>query len=172
MDVIEECPICYEVYDLRSHVPLILLCGHSVCSKCSAAITKKLNGLYSATCPVCRLGCSVYQPTMPRNLSLMNTIRNIEEKLGKSRPVNDENVSTASSTSTIDMPISCKPLTFSDIYMLENARRSSQKPLVPVPKPKPKPRNNAATPDTNYAPYRLRSQRKAASTSKTIGEEQ
>lgn len=30
----DECPICYECYDLHKHSPRIISCGHTICSKC------------------------------------------------------------------------------------------------------------------------------------------
>ena len=33
-----ECPVCQEKYNRKTHLPLVLKCGHSVCKGCAVSI--------------------------------------------------------------------------------------------------------------------------------------
>ncbi|CAI4230855.1 unnamed protein product [Auanema sp. JU1783] len=55
------CPVCFNVY---SHAPLILSCGHTFCSLCIKGITsrdhltERVNNDLTFSCPMCRERCS------------------------------------------------------------------------------------------------------------------
>ena len=46
-----ECPICFESFDRTIRIPLVLLCGHSICKKCTIELAE-YSGLI--TCPLDR----------------------------------------------------------------------------------------------------------------------
>lgn len=60
----EDCPVCWRTYS-SDLLPVALICGHSLCQECSAALNK---------CPLCRkrLQTNVPRPTNYSLLSLLN----------------------------------------------------------------------------------------------------
>ena len=51
-----ECNICFQNYDSDFHIPLILSCGHNICS---SSVEKLFNNTM-LKCPICRQN-NVYQ---------------------------------------------------------------------------------------------------------------
>jgi hypothetical protein len=43
MESLIECPICSELYDSNLHLPLVLLCGHTLCKACTLKLKMKNN---------------------------------------------------------------------------------------------------------------------------------
>uniref|UniRef100_A0A1I7ZT11 RING-type domain-containing protein n=1 Tax=Steinernema glaseri TaxID=37863 RepID=A0A1I7ZT11_9BILA len=70
------CPVCLQLYQ----IPKILSkCGHSICEKCEAVITKgqELNRTKTLKCPVCRVVTNLaWYEVLPTNWSLKNIVEN------------------------------------------------------------------------------------------------
>jgi len=45
-----ECPICYTDFNLETHLPVILKCGHSICQYSA----ENLINQNKITCPICK----------------------------------------------------------------------------------------------------------------------
>uniref|UniRef100_A0A672HWV8 RING-type domain-containing protein n=1 Tax=Salarias fasciatus TaxID=181472 RepID=A0A672HWV8_SALFA len=58
-----KCPVCYDLF----MDPVLLLCGHSFCTRC---LTKWWKQSRIQACPVCKVEFKMSQP--PRNLALKN----------------------------------------------------------------------------------------------------
>ncbi len=56
LNTLFECTICFQSYDADFHVPLILSCGHNICS----SSVEKLYNNTILKCPICRQN-NVYQ---------------------------------------------------------------------------------------------------------------
>ncbi|CAG9328693.1 unnamed protein product [Blepharisma stoltei] len=51
MEGILECPVCAEQYDRSGHLPLVLICGHTLCKRCATNLHKTTGKI---TCPLDR----------------------------------------------------------------------------------------------------------------------
>ncbi|CAG9329279.1 unnamed protein product [Blepharisma stoltei] len=49
MEAILECPVCIERFDRVTHIPLVLLCGHTLCKSCAADLR---SGTDVIVCPL------------------------------------------------------------------------------------------------------------------------
>lgn len=66
------CKICYDPYtECGSHTPMVIKCGHSICSQCVGMIYHKRNAII---CPFCN--CSVHaQPkTLSKNFDIISML--------------------------------------------------------------------------------------------------
>lgn len=52
METIVECMICSEHYDSSQHLPLVLTCGHTICSSCAEQLISRKTYI---TCPIDRI---------------------------------------------------------------------------------------------------------------------
>lgn len=70
MDDCLACPVCFESYNSASNTPLILTCGHTVCTKC-------INSIYNTTqliCPLDRVLDTRKPEQLPKNIALIHVI--------------------------------------------------------------------------------------------------
>eukprot|EP00210_Caulerpa_lentillifera_P004049 g3862.t1 len=74
------CDICYKRFTVDGeHVPKLLPCGHSYCSKCLASIT---NNSTTIACPNCRIRFDITNSnTLPKNFKLIEVIEEEKQKV-------------------------------------------------------------------------------------------
>ena len=72
------CRVCYEEYDNKSHVPIMLPCQHTFCQSCLSKIADRNS---EKKCPLCKTSHSVPQSGFPTNRAVLDII----EELNKGR---------------------------------------------------------------------------------------
>ncbi|CAG9313763.1 unnamed protein product [Blepharisma stoltei] len=70
MDDCLSCPICFEPYSSNANIPLILICGHTLCSKCAETIYRTTQLI----CPQDRVYDYHSPDQLPRNITLLQIL--------------------------------------------------------------------------------------------------
>ena len=83
MDKILECKICFSKYDL-SRKPLILFCGHTLCSICIKSVIEQ-----NKACPTCRTVIQQSIDQLPVNYALLEFANSSEKDDSSSNENND-----------------------------------------------------------------------------------
>ena len=52
MEQMIECPVCLDKFDKFQRLPLVLICGHTVCKLCTLDLVNRVSG--EITCPLDR----------------------------------------------------------------------------------------------------------------------
>eukprot|EP01067_Filipodium_phascolosomae_P000398 Filipodium_phascolosomae@DN1316_c0_g1_i1.p1 len=73
------CTVCMESYDGSSHKPMVLPCGHSLCSNCASTLERSRR----CVCPACR--SPFESSTLQPNFTLIQIIGSLEKEGDRNR---------------------------------------------------------------------------------------